>query len=241
MSFNPCRRSAVGSILMALLIVNVGCRGWIEKSIVPDTGTGTPQTSLLRVTKTDGAVVTLRDFVVRNDSIVGFFAAGPRLRTAVARTHVTKNRGERRYHAPRGTDRGEDLPGGPCGRRARVSRYGDNVRQRRQSTAPLNATRQAASGVGVQIAAPTDEEHRAPSKCVCVLYSYRGRVTGIQFSLCQAEPRMAPPNPPRAAPKTPCEILCIPLNSLPGALDPSMAPVIAPTSNPIPAAPQVCL
>jgi len=75
---------------MALLIVNVGCRGWIEKPIVPDTGIGMPQSGLLRVTNTDGAIITLRDFVVGNDSIVGFLADGPRLRTAVARTDVTK-------------------------------------------------------------------------------------------------------------------------------------------------------
>lgn len=90
MSFNSYCRSAVGSILMALLIVNVGCRGWIEKPIVPDTGIGMPQSGPLRVTKTDGAIITLRDFVVGNDSIVGFLADGPRLRTAVARTDVTK-------------------------------------------------------------------------------------------------------------------------------------------------------
>jgi hypothetical protein len=75
---------------MALLIVNVGCRGWIEKPIVPDPGIGMPQPGLLRVTKTEGAVITLRDAVVRNDSIVGFVSDGPRLRAAVARTEVTK-------------------------------------------------------------------------------------------------------------------------------------------------------
>ena len=75
---------------MALLIINVGCRGWIEKPIVPDTGIGMPQSGLLRVTKADGAIITLRDFVVRNDSIVGFLATGSGLRTAVARTDVTK-------------------------------------------------------------------------------------------------------------------------------------------------------
>jgi hypothetical protein len=74
---------------MGLLLVNVGCRGWIETPIVPDT-TVTPQPSLLRVTKSDGAVITLRDFVIRNDSIVGFVAASPLVRTAVARTDVTK-------------------------------------------------------------------------------------------------------------------------------------------------------
>ena len=90
MSFYLCRRSSVGCILMALLIVNVGCRGWIEKPIVPDTGIGMPQRGLLRVTKADGAIITLRDAVVRNDSIVGFSSDGTGLRAAVARTDVTK-------------------------------------------------------------------------------------------------------------------------------------------------------
>ena len=90
MSFYLCRRSSVGCILMVLLIMNVGCRGWIEKPIVPDTGIGMPQHGLLRVTKKDGAIITLRDFMVRDDSIVGFFSDGPRLRAAVARTDVTK-------------------------------------------------------------------------------------------------------------------------------------------------------
>ena len=74
---------------MGLLLLNVGCRGWIEKPIVPDT-TGKTQPSLVRITKTDSAVIVLRDFVIRTDSIVGFVAAGPLVRTSVARTDVTK-------------------------------------------------------------------------------------------------------------------------------------------------------
>jgi hypothetical protein len=84
-------RKSVGVLLMSFVIFQVACRGWIEKPVVPDTGVGMPQRGLLRVTKTDGAIITLRDFVVRNDSIVGFFAdGGPRLRGAVARPDVSK-------------------------------------------------------------------------------------------------------------------------------------------------------
>ena len=90
MSVQLPHRKSVSILLMSVMMLQVGCRGWIEKPIVPDTGIGMPQRGLLRVTKTDGTIITLRDFVVRNDSIVGFFAAGPRLRAAVARTDVTK-------------------------------------------------------------------------------------------------------------------------------------------------------
>jgi len=90
MSVQLPHRKSVSILLMSVMMFQIGCRGWIEKPIVPDTGIGIPQRGLLRVTKTDGAIITLRDFVVRNDSIVGFFSDGPRLRAAVARTDVTK-------------------------------------------------------------------------------------------------------------------------------------------------------
>jgi len=90
MSVQLPHRKSVSVLLISVVIFQVACRGWIEKPIVPDTGIGMPQHGLLRVTKTDGAIITLRDFVVRNDSIVGFFADGPRLRAAVARTDVSK-------------------------------------------------------------------------------------------------------------------------------------------------------
>ena len=83
-------RKSVSILLMLILIPQVGCRGWIEKPIVPDSGIGMPQLGMLRVTKRDGTNLILRHVVVRNDSIVGFFAAGPRLRAAVARTDVVK-------------------------------------------------------------------------------------------------------------------------------------------------------
>ena len=90
MAFHLCRRPSVAIILMALLILDVGCRGWIEKPIVPDTGIAIPQRGILRVTKTDGAVITLRDAFITNDSIVGFFSADPLRRAAIARADVTK-------------------------------------------------------------------------------------------------------------------------------------------------------
>jgi hypothetical protein len=39
---------------------------------------------------TNGRKITLREAVVRTDSIVGFYSATPTLREAVARTDVTK-------------------------------------------------------------------------------------------------------------------------------------------------------
>jgi len=86
----PSYRKSVSILLMSVLILQVGCRGWIEKPIVPDTGIAIRQRGILRVTKTDGAVITLRDSFITNDSIVGFFADEPLRRATVARTDVTK-------------------------------------------------------------------------------------------------------------------------------------------------------
>jgi hypothetical protein len=85
----PHRKSA-SILLMSVMMFQIGCRGWIETSILPDTGIGMPQHGLLRVTRTDGAIITLRDAVVRSDSIVGFLSDRPGLQAAVARTDVTK-------------------------------------------------------------------------------------------------------------------------------------------------------
>jgi hypothetical protein len=90
MSMRLSYQKSVSILLMSVLILQVGCRGWIEKSIVPDTGMAIPQRGILRVTKTDGAVITLRDSFITTDSIVGFFADEPLRRAAVARTDVTK-------------------------------------------------------------------------------------------------------------------------------------------------------
>jgi hypothetical protein len=83
-------RTSVGILLMALVILQVECRAWIEKPIVPDTGTMVPQRGLLRVTMTDSAKITLRDAVVRSDSIVGFYSDAPTVRDAIARIDVAK-------------------------------------------------------------------------------------------------------------------------------------------------------
>jgi hypothetical protein len=83
-------RKSVSILLMSVMILQVACRGWIEKPIVPDTGPAIPQRGTLRVTKTDGAVITLRDSFITNDSIVGFVSADPIRRAAIARTDVTK-------------------------------------------------------------------------------------------------------------------------------------------------------
>jgi hypothetical protein len=90
MTLQPTRRKSVSILLMSLMILQVACRGWIEKPIVPDSGIAVPQRGLLRVTMTDGAVVTLRDSFVTDDSIVGFYSTDPLRRASIARSDVTK-------------------------------------------------------------------------------------------------------------------------------------------------------
>ena len=70
MSTQLSYRKSVSILLMAVLTFQVACRGWIEKPIVPDTGTAIPHRGILRITKTDGAVITLKDAIIVNDSIV---------------------------------------------------------------------------------------------------------------------------------------------------------------------------
>ena len=83
-------RKSVSTLLMLLVTFQVGCRGWIEKPIVPDTGIVIPHRGTLRVTKTDGAVITLNDSFITNDSIVGLVLADSSRRAAIARTDVAK-------------------------------------------------------------------------------------------------------------------------------------------------------
>ena len=90
MSTQLSYRKSVSILLMAVLTFQVACRGWIEKPIVPDTGTAIQHRGILRVTKTDGAVITLRDSFITNDSIVGFLVDEPLRRTTVARTDAKK-------------------------------------------------------------------------------------------------------------------------------------------------------
>jgi hypothetical protein len=75
---------------MSVLALQSGCRGWIEKPIVPDTGIAIPRQGLVRVTKSDGTVITLTDSFITNDSIAGLLSAAPHQRIAIARTNVTK-------------------------------------------------------------------------------------------------------------------------------------------------------
>jgi hypothetical protein len=83
-------RKSVSLLLIWLVTFQVACRGWIEKPVVPDTGIAIPQRGTLRVTKTDGAVLSLRDSFITSDSIVGFYSDEPLRRAAIARTEVTK-------------------------------------------------------------------------------------------------------------------------------------------------------
>jgi hypothetical protein len=75
---------------MAVLLLEVGCRGWVEKPIVPDTGIVKPHRGVLRVTKTDGASITIKDAVIRTDSIVGVLPDSADVHAAVARADVRK-------------------------------------------------------------------------------------------------------------------------------------------------------
>jgi hypothetical protein len=83
-------RKSFSVLLMAVVILQGGCRGWIEKPIVPDTGITIPERGTLRVTMKDGTVVSVRDSFITADSIVGVFSAEPLRRAAIARTDVTR-------------------------------------------------------------------------------------------------------------------------------------------------------
>ncbi|MGZ3331409.1 MAG: hypothetical protein ACXU9O_10050 [Gemmatimonadaceae bacterium] len=84
------RRKSINILLISVLILQSGCRGWIEKPIVPDTGTAIPRRGTLRVTKSDGTVISLSDSFITIDSITGFSSDTSLARTAVARSDVTK-------------------------------------------------------------------------------------------------------------------------------------------------------
>jgi len=86
-------RKSVTILLIPLLILQGCWRGWVEKSIVPDTGIAIPRRAALRVTKSDGKVIFLSDSFITSDSIVGLLAAIPHLRTAIARAYVTTIQG----------------------------------------------------------------------------------------------------------------------------------------------------
>jgi hypothetical protein len=90
MSVQSRLRKSINILLMSVFILQSACRGWIQKPIVPDTGTAIPRRGTLRVTKSDGTVISLRDSFITNDSIVGFSSEPARARTAIARTDVTK-------------------------------------------------------------------------------------------------------------------------------------------------------
>jgi len=85
-----CLRKTITMLLMTLVIFQGSCRGWIEKPIVPDTGTAIPRRGTLRVTKSDGTMFTLRDSFITNDSIFGLSSETSRVQTAIARTDVSK-------------------------------------------------------------------------------------------------------------------------------------------------------
>jgi hypothetical protein len=90
MSTQQSYRKSLSILLVSGLILQVGCRGWLEKPIVPDTGIAIPRRGILRVTKADGAVIGLRNSFITDDSIVGFLSDEPIRRAAIARTDVTK-------------------------------------------------------------------------------------------------------------------------------------------------------
>lgn len=93
MSAQSRRQKSINILLMSVLILESGCRGWIEKPIVPDTGIAIPRRVPLRVTKSDGKVIFLSDSFITSDSIIGLLSAIPHRRTAIARADVTKIQG----------------------------------------------------------------------------------------------------------------------------------------------------
>jgi hypothetical protein len=90
MPAQPSPRKSINILLASVLILQSGCRGWIEKPIVPDTGIEIPRRGTLRVTESDGTVITLSDSFITNDSIAGLLSAAPHRRTAIARADVTR-------------------------------------------------------------------------------------------------------------------------------------------------------
>ena len=93
MTVRPRLRKSVNILLLSGLLLQSGCRGWLEKPIVPDTGIAIPRREALRVTKSDGTVIFLTDSFITSDSIVGLLAAIPYRRTAIARADVTNIQG----------------------------------------------------------------------------------------------------------------------------------------------------
>src|ERR1700681_2450541 len=89
MSVQSPRRKSLNILLITVLILQSGCRGWIEKPIVPDTGIAIPRRGLVRVTKSDRTVITLTESFITNDSIAGLLSDAPHQRMAIARTNVT--------------------------------------------------------------------------------------------------------------------------------------------------------
>jgi hypothetical protein len=93
MPAQPSPRKSINILLASVLILQSGCRGWIEKPIVPDTGIAIPRQGALRVTKSDGTVIFLTDSFISSDSIVGLLSGIPHRRTAIARADVAKIQG----------------------------------------------------------------------------------------------------------------------------------------------------
>jgi len=90
---HPSLRKTINILFLSVLVLESGCRGWIEKPIVPDTGIAIPRRAALRVTKSDGKVIFLSDSFITSDSIIGLLSAIPHRRTAIARADVTKIEG----------------------------------------------------------------------------------------------------------------------------------------------------
>ena len=101
MSLQPSLRTSITILLMSVLILESGCRGWIEKPIVPDSGIAIPRREALRVTKSDGKVIFLSDSFITSDSIIGLLSAIPHRRTAIALADVKKIQ-KRVDNTPRG-------------------------------------------------------------------------------------------------------------------------------------------
>ncbi len=67
----PARRS-IAALLLALL---AGCQSWHATTVNPRTLLPEEQPSYVRLTLTDGTIVTIKNPIVRNDSIVSAEAA----------------------------------------------------------------------------------------------------------------------------------------------------------------------
>src|SRR4051812_27810171 len=90
MFFSPKVRRAVAALSIALLLLQIGCRTWVEHPVPRDSAPISAISGVVRVTMTQGKAMTLRNTVVARDSILGLLASTSVYRIAIPLGDVTK-------------------------------------------------------------------------------------------------------------------------------------------------------